>query len=42
MKIGDKLVGNDHPCFIIAEAGVNHDGDIRKAKKLIEMYAEIL
>ena len=33
MKIGDKLVGNDHPCFIIAEAGVNHDGDIRKAKK---------
>ena len=37
MKIGDKLVGNGHPCFIIAEAGVNHDGDIRKAKKLIEI-----
>jgi len=36
MKIGDKLVGDNHPCFIIAEAGVNHNGDIRLAKKLVD------
>jgi N-acetylneuraminate synthase/N,N'-diacetyllegionaminate synthase len=37
IKIGDKLIGNGFPCFIIAEAGVNHDGDIEKARKLIEI-----
>ena len=37
IKIGDKLIGKGFPCFIIAEAGVNHDGDIEKAKKLIEI-----
>ncbi len=37
IKIGNKLVGDDQPCFIIAEAGVNHDGDIEKAKKLIDI-----
>ncbi|MFX1385154.1 MAG: N-acetylneuraminate synthase [Promethearchaeota archaeon] len=37
IKIGDKLVGDEQKCFIIAEAGVNHDGDIEKAKKLINI-----
>ena len=27
-------------CFIIAEAGVNHDGDIDRAKRLIDVAAE--
>lgn len=35
VKIGDKLVGPGQPCFIIAEAGVNHNGDINLAKQLI-------
>lgn len=30
------MVGNEHPCFIIAEAGVNHNGDISVARALIE------
>jgi sialic acid synthase SpsE len=35
IKIGDRWVGNGEPCFIIAEAGVNHNGDVALAKKLI-------
>jgi len=35
-KIGDKLIGEEEPCFIIAEAGVNHNGSIELAKKLID------
>jgi N-acetylneuraminate synthase len=37
VKIGNKLVGDDHPCFIIAEIGINHNGDIGIAKKLIDL-----
>lgn len=37
VKIEDKLVGEGEPCFIIAEAGVNHKGDINLAKKLIDV-----
>ncbi|MBR9706179.1 N-acetylneuraminate synthase [Candidatus Pacearchaeota archaeon] len=40
IKIANKLVGNDQPCFIIAEAGVNHNGDIEIAKKLIDAAAD--
>ena len=31
------MIGPGYPCFIIAEAGVNHDGDLEKAKKLIDI-----
>jgi N-acetylneuraminate synthase len=30
-------IGGNAPCFIIAEAGVNHNGDIALARKLIEV-----
>jgi len=36
IKIGNKKIGNGYPSFIIAEAGVNHNGDIEFAKKLID------
>lgn len=36
IKIGDKTIGKDYPAFIIGEAGVNHNGDIELAKKLID------
>ena len=29
-------IGRDRPTFIIAEAGINHNGDIRVAKRLID------
>jgi len=37
VKIGKTLVGDGHPCFVIAEIGINHNGDIEIAKKLIDL-----
>jgi len=37
IRIGNKLIGEGEPCFIIAEAGVNHNGDVELAKNLIEV-----
>ena len=36
IKIEHKFVGEKQPCFIIAEAGVNHNGSLGIAKKLID------
>jgi len=35
VKIGSRTIGDGQRCFIIAEAGVNHNGDIELAKQLI-------
>ncbi len=35
ISIGDTIVGQGHPVFIIAEIGINHQGDREIAKKLI-------
>jgi N-acetylneuraminate synthase/N,N'-diacetyllegionaminate synthase len=40
IRIGDKIVGHDEPCFIIAEAGSNHNGSLEQAKNLIDVAAE--
>ena len=37
IKIGDQLIGDEEPCFIIAEAGSNHNGSLEQAKKLIDV-----
>jgi len=37
IKIGDKWIGEGCPCFIIAEAGANHDRKLSQAKKLIDI-----
>jgi len=37
IKIGNKLVGEGQPCYIIAEIGINHNGDIDLAKRLISV-----
>ena len=36
IKIGDRSIGLNKPCFIIAEAGVNHNGNLQLAKKLVD------
>ncbi len=36
IKIADKVIGEGEPCFIIAEAGVNHNGKLEFAKKLVD------
>ena len=35
VKIGDRTVGAGHPCFIVAEIGINHNGDLGTARRLI-------
>ena len=35
VKIGDRWVGDGEPCFITAEVGINHNGDMDNARKLI-------
>ena len=39
VKIGHRLVGEGHPTYIIAEIGINHNGKIEIAKKLMEIAA---
>ena len=39
VRISDFLIGPDNPCFVIAEAGVNHNGDMRIAHRLIDAAA---
>lgn len=34
--IGGRSIGPPNPCFIIAEAGVNHNGDLAMARKLVD------
>ncbi len=40
IRIGSRLVGPGQPCFVIAEIGINHNGDIDIAKKLIDVAVE--
>ena len=40
IKIGNRLIGDEEPCFIIAEAGSNHNGSLKQAKKLIDIASE--
>lgn len=40
VKIGNRLVGPGQPSFIVAELGINHNGDLELAKKLIKAAAD--
>jgi N-acetylneuraminate synthase len=37
VTIGNKQLGNGHPCYVIAEIGINHNGNIDLAKRLISV-----
>ncbi len=37
VAIGNRLVGDDLPAYIIAEIGINHNGDLDLAKRLISV-----
>jgi N-acetylneuraminate synthase len=37
VKLADSPVGDGNPCYIVAEIGINHNGDVELAKTLIEM-----
>ena len=40
MQIGKFVISDQSPCFIIAEIGNNHNGDIKLAKKLVNLAIE--
>lgn len=40
IRIGSRLVGDGHPAFVIAEAGINHNGSLDLAKKLVDVAAD--
>lgn len=35
--LGGRPVGDGHPCYVVAEIGINHNGDLDLAKKLIDV-----
>jgi N-acetylneuraminate synthase len=37
VKIGNKLVGDGQPAYVAAEIGINHNGDLDLAKRLISV-----
>jgi sialic acid synthase SpsE len=39
LRIGDRTIGAGQPCFVIAEAGINHNGDARLAAELVRAAA---
>ena len=41
VKLGSQLVGDENPPYIIAEAGLNHNGSVELAKKLIDKAKKI-
>ena len=36
MEIAGRKIGPEHPPVVIAEIGINHEGDLEKAMKMIE------
>lgn len=36
VKIGNRFIGSGEPVYIIAEIGINHNGSVENAKKLID------
>ncbi len=40
IKIGSRKIGPGQPCFLVAEIGINHNGDMDLARKLIDAAVE--
>lgn len=40
IKIGSKTIGEGHPLYFIADIAANHDGDLNRAYRLIELAKE--
>lgn len=40
VKIADTWVGDDQPCYVVGEIGINHNGDLGIALRLIEASVE--
>jgi N-acetylneuraminate synthase len=40
VRIGSRVVGDGHPAYLIGEIGLNHNGDVELAKRLIDVAAD--
>lgn len=40
IKVGERYIGDEEPVFIIAEAGVNHNGSLEMARQLVDVAAQ--
>ena len=40
LAVGSREIGPRHPCYVIAEAGVNHNGDVALAHRLVDAAAD--
>jgi N-acetylneuraminate synthase len=40
IRIGSNTIGEDHPTYFIADISANHDGDLERARLLIQLAAE--
>ncbi len=40
IKIGERIIGNCHSPFVIAEVGINHEGNFKKAIQLVDAAVE--
>ena len=40
IQIGNRIIGNEHPTYIIAEIGINHNGNPEIARQLIDVAAD--
>ncbi|NDC26967.1 MAG: N-acetylneuraminate synthase, partial [Actinobacteria bacterium] len=40
IRVGEHTIGRGNPVYVIAEIGINHNGDINIAKKLIDVAVE--
>ena len=36
VTVGNKIIGDNSPCFVIAEIGINHNGSVDLAKRMID------
>jgi N-acetylneuraminate synthase len=39
IRVGRRTVGDDHPTYVVAEIGINHNGDLDLARRLIDAAA---
>lgn len=40
IRFGTRLIGPDHPTFIIAEIGINHEGDVAACMSMVKAAAD--
>lgn len=40
IRVGRRLIGEGQPCFLVAEVGINHNGDLGLAHRLIDAAAD--